>query len=101
MNSKPTWQFPPRNGGIEYIQDLSSAFFSDNPVPKLVREILQNSLDAKEPSLTSPVEVTFTETSVAPKLIGAAELKKASDSLPLIGQRTKDGPNSRSITPRR
>ena len=76
MSNKPSWQFPPRNGGIEFIQDPSSAYFSDDPLPKLVREVVQNSLDAKEPGLTNPVEVGFTETGVEANLIGTAELKE-------------------------
>ena len=40
-----------RNGGIDYVSDPSSAHFSDAPIPKLVRELIQNSLDAKEDGL--------------------------------------------------
>ena len=76
MSNQLTWQFPPRNGGIEFIQDPSSGYFSDDPLPKLVREVVQNSLDAKQPGLAGPVEVVFAETSVSANLIGAAELKK-------------------------
>ncbi len=76
MPSKAYWQFPPRNGGIDYVQDPSSAYFSDNPLPKLVREVIQNSLDAKEPGLNNPVQVDFTETYVSPDIIGASELKQ-------------------------
>ena len=46
--SCPTWRFPPRNGGIDFVTDPSSAHFSDAPITKLVRELLQNSLDAKD-----------------------------------------------------
>ena len=46
MTQQPSWQFPPRNGGVEYVQDPSSQFFGDEPVAKLVREVIQNSLDA-------------------------------------------------------
>ena len=71
-----TWQFPPRNGGIEVTQDSSSTHFSDDPLPKLVREVIQNSLDAKEPGLGPAVEVEFTEERCNVSLIDAAELKR-------------------------
>ena len=74
MPDQPTWQFPPRNGGIEFIQDPSSGYFSDDPLPKLVREVVQNSLDAGEQSLSDPVQVALAETSVARSFIGATEL---------------------------
>ena len=76
MSSKPQWQFPKRNGGIEFIQDPSSAYFSDDPLPKLVREVVQNSLDAKQPGLNKPVTVLFTESQLAPDMIGGSGLKK-------------------------
>ena len=76
MPSEAYWQFPPRFGGIDYVQDPSSAYFSDNPLPKLVREVIQNSLDAKEPGLNDPVRVVFVETHVQPHVIGASDLKR-------------------------
>ena len=76
MSDQPTWQFPPTNYGIEYIQDSSSAHFNNDPVPKLVREILQNSLDARDNDLTEPVSVNFRESFIDSELIGSAELKK-------------------------
>lgn len=71
-----TWRFPSRNGGIDYVNDPSSAHFSDAPIPKLVRELIQNSLDAKHDGLSDPVIVTFTETSVKRGLVGAASLQR-------------------------
>ena len=76
MPGKACWQFPPRNGGIDYVQDPSSAYFSDNPLTKLVREVIQNSLDAKEPGLNSPVQVDFFENFVSPNIIGASDLNQ-------------------------
>lgn len=73
MKRKATWQFPPSNSGSDVVQDSSSPYFSDDPLPKLVREVIQNSLDAKK---RLPVEVRFTETWIEPKLIDAAGLKK-------------------------
>ena len=76
MSDQPAWQFPPRGIGIEVIQDSASTHFRDDPIPKLVREVLQNSLDAKESGLAGPVEVKITETYVAADLIGGSELKR-------------------------
>lgn len=75
MSDKPAWQFPPRNGGIEVIQDQSSAHFRDDPLPKLIREAVQNSLDAKDDGLGIPVEVKITETYVDSDIISGSELK--------------------------
>ena len=76
MSTKASWQFPPRNGGIDFVQDHSSAHFSDDPIPKLVREIIQNSLDARESGISDPIVVKFTDTEVERELIGASQLYK-------------------------
>ncbi len=70
------WQFPPRNGGIDFVQDPSSAHFSDAPMPKLVREVIQNSLDARENGIYEPVVVKFRSTQINRQLIGATQLYK-------------------------
>ena len=70
-----TWRFPSRNGGIDYVNDSSSAHFSDAPIAKLVRELIQNSLDAKHGGFAGPVTVTFSETSVKRGLIGGSVLQ--------------------------
>ena len=70
------WQFPPRNGGIDFVQDPSSAHFSDAPMSKLVREVLQNSLDARENGIYEPVVVKFRSTPINRQLIGATQLYK-------------------------
>ena len=72
--NKPAWRFPARNGGIDYVSDPSSAHFSDAPIPKLVRELIQNSLDAKEDGLPGPVVVTFSETRVDRDIVEGAAL---------------------------
>ena len=74
--TKPTWRFPSRNGGIDYVNDPSGAHFSDAPIPKLVRELIQNSLNARQDGLSEPVTVTFSETSVKRGLIGGAVLQR-------------------------
>ncbi len=70
-----TWRFPSRNGGIDYVNDPSGAHFSDDPIAKLVRELIQNSLDAKHDGFSDPVTVTFCEIRVKRGLIGGAALK--------------------------
>ena len=75
-NTRPVWKFPPRSGGIDFVTDPSSAHFSDAPIPKLVREIVQNSLDAKDSGYVDPVVVEFTETSVSRGQIGGDSLEQ-------------------------
>ena len=74
--ASPTWRFPLRSGGIDYVNDPSSTHFSDAPIAKLVRELIQNSLDAKHDGFDEPVTVTFSETSVKRGLIGGAALQR-------------------------
>ena len=74
--AEPTWRFPSRNGGIDYVNDPSSAHFSDAPIAKLVRELIQNSLDAKHDGFADPVTVTFSHASVTRELIGGAALQR-------------------------
>ena len=73
-SNNPRWHFPPRNGGIDFVHDPSAAFFNDNPIPKLVREVIQNSLDARESGIAEPVSVAFADTQVDRSLIGASQL---------------------------
>ena len=74
--ARPTWRFPPRSGGIDYVNDPSSRHFSDAPIAKLVRELIQNSLDAKHDGFDEPVTVTFSETGVKRGRIGGSALKR-------------------------
>lgn len=76
MSTNAKWQFPPRNGGMDFVRDPSSTHFSDDPIPKLVREIIQNSLDARESGISDPVVVKFADTEVKRELIGASQLYK-------------------------
>ena len=80
MSDKPTWHFPPRGWGLDVIQDSSSTHFRDDPIPKLVREVLQNSLDANDRDLVGPVEVEIAESYVDGQTIDAEELKNHLDS---------------------
>ena len=61
---------------MDYANDPSSAYFSDAPIAKLVREIIQNSLDAKESGLTTPVKVKFSEKKIKRGLIGSSDLEE-------------------------
>ena len=74
--TRSTWRFPSRNGGIDYVNDPSSAYFSDAPIAKLVRELIQNPLDTKHDGFADPVTVTFSETRVKRGLIGGASLQR-------------------------
>ena len=74
--TRPTWRFPSRNGGIDYVNDPSGAHFSDAPITKLVRELIQNSLDARQDGLADPVTVAFTETSLKRDTIDGAALQR-------------------------
>ena len=76
MSSYAKWQFPSSNGGADFVQDPSSTHFSDAPIPKLIREVVQNSLDARDGKLAKPVIVKLTETSIERDLIGASELER-------------------------
>ena len=69
------WRFASRNGGIDFVSDPSSTHFSDAPIPKLVREMVQNSLDAKDDGFDDPVVVEFSEMSIIPILIGGESLE--------------------------
>ena len=75
MTQQPSWQFPPRNGGAAYDQDPSSQYFGDAPVAKLVRETIQNSLDARDSGLSGPVVVEFRTISLALDDFDGAQLR--------------------------
>ena len=74
MTNEATWQFPSNNGGIEVIQDPSSFHFSNAPIVNVVREVIQNSIDAREDGLDR-VTIKFIESEVPSSLIGVYELK--------------------------
>lgn len=74
MSKRPRWHFSPIGSGPEYVAEPSSAYFSDSPIPKLVREVIQNSLDAKDRAFDDPVTVKFSEIQVQRKRIDGAAL---------------------------
>lgn len=70
------WQFPFNQGGAEYgLVDAAAAHFRANPLAHLVRETLQNAMDAKEDGLSEPVRVSFTKTEIPTGIIGADTLR--------------------------
>lgn len=74
MSSNASWHFPPTKGGIDYVQDPSSSHFRSQPITNVVREVIQNSLDARQPGLTQ-VGVSFTEVAIRRNDIGGDELR--------------------------
>ena len=71
-----TWQFPPNQEGAEYgFGDAASAHFRADPMGHLVREMVQNAMDAKLDGLAEPVHVAFSETEVSPSAIGGDSLR--------------------------
>ena len=74
-NHKPRWSFPPLNGGVDVVQNPASEFFTDKPITKLVRETIQNSLDAKLDGLSDPVKVVFTESVINREVFDGVTLR--------------------------
>ena len=70
----PTWRFAPTGGGAEYGKSPGQHYFANDAVTKMVREVLQNSLDHPSRGVDT-VDVTFKLIHVAPDEISAAELK--------------------------
>ena len=74
--SCPTWHFPPSAGGILYgYNNAGAEHFKQDPIGKLVRETVQNSLDAHEDGLP-PVVVDIFECNIPSELIGASTLQR-------------------------
>ena len=72
----PTWYFAPSAGGILYgYNNAGTEHFKQDPIGKLVRETVQNSLDAHEDGLP-PVIVDISECDIASELIGVTTLKR-------------------------
>ena len=67
------WRFPPTGGGAEQGRHPGQQHFSNDPLPKMVREVLQNSLDHPEPGLPT-VQVTFRTIKIDPAHIGLESL---------------------------
>lgn len=76
MADKSVWRFPPLSGGVDVVNDPSRAYFGDSPVPKLVREVIQNSMDAKDYAFDEPVVVRFSEMEIDRDVIGGGQLSE-------------------------
>ena len=73
---RATWQFPTNQDGAEYgFGDAAAAHFRADPMTHLVREMLQNSMDAKVDGLYEPVRVVFKEIDIPTDVIGADSLR--------------------------
>ena len=71
-----TWQFPSNDEGAEYgFVDAAAAHFRAAPMDHLVREMIQNAMDAKVDGLDEPVRVSFTETKISTHVIGGNSLR--------------------------
>ena len=73
MNAGPEWYFPLLDGGQETIAESALQHFRDDPLPKMVRETIQNSLDARS-GPAHPVVVKFVEKEIDRCAIGVAGL---------------------------
>ena len=74
-SSNAAWCFAPTNGGVLYgYNNAGTEHFKQDPIGKLVRETVQNSLDAHQDGLP-PVIVDIYECDIAAEYIGATSLK--------------------------
>ena len=74
-HQEPTWQFGPLNGGQEYLTNSGGHNFRNDPIGKMVREVIQNSLDARIADINAPVTVTFSLDTIDGNFIGLDFLK--------------------------
>ena len=59
--NQPIWHFPPTGGGYAYIEDPALVHFRDRVFEQFIREVLQNSTDARDHNFET-VHVEFRET---------------------------------------
>lgn len=85
------WHFPSTGFGQEIVQDSATTNFRDSPLDKFVREILQNSTDARDHNAVGPVEVTFREVVYPAELFGAAELLRHAEAAREAAKQEADG----------
>lgn len=82
-----TWQFPLNQEGAEYgFGDAASAHFRADPMGHLVREMIQNAMDAKVDGLAEPVHITFSETEISTSAIGGDSLRPHIESCLLLAK---------------
>ena len=74
-SSNATWQFAPTGDGVIYgYNNAGTEHFKQDPIGKLVRETIQNSLDAHEDGLPSVV-VDIYECDITAEHVGATSLR--------------------------
>jgi hypothetical protein len=69
-----SWRFAPTGGGAEQGNNPGQQYFANDAVTKMVRELLQNSLDHPEPGIDT-VHVNFKLITLSPDDIAADQLK--------------------------
>lgn len=73
------WKFPRTDGGMESgINDAGIVTFDGAPLPSLAREVIQNSVDARD-NPAEPVHITFELRPVLTNEIGGNELAQHLD----------------------
>ncbi|MCY3567322.1 MAG: hypothetical protein OXH38_01745 [Chloroflexi bacterium] len=73
------WKFPRTDGGVESgINDAGIVTFDGAPLPSLAREVIQNSVDARD-NLAEPVHITFELRPVPTSEIGGNQLAQHLD----------------------
>ncbi len=74
---KIQWRFAPTGGGVRHgFNNAGAEHFRSAPEEKLIREIIQNSLDAAHPAVQAPVEVDIFLCHISLDDIGARGLKQ-------------------------
>lgn len=78
-NKKIGWNFPVNDDGQESgFNDPGIETFKDNPLSNVAREVLQNSLDARDEASSKPVEVHFQKLELpTSEFPGVKDLKKS------------------------
>ncbi|MXZ24366.1 MAG: hypothetical protein F4Y80_05760 [Caldilineaceae bacterium SB0665_bin_21] len=72
----PQWHFAPTGGGVRQgFNNAGAEHFRSAPEEKLIREVIQNSLDARHPQASDPVEIDVYFCNIAPDDIVASQLK--------------------------
>ena len=93
------WQFPPNQEGAEYgFGDAASAHFRADPMAHLVREMIQNAMDAKLDGLAGPVHVAFSEAEIPTSAIGGDSLRLHIESCMLLAKEKKQAEAATAYT---
>ena len=70
------WHFAPTGGGVlQGFNNAGAEHFRSAPEEKLIREVVQNSLDASDPQVSEPVEIDIYRCEIDREAIDAAQLK--------------------------